>query len=161
MHLCTHPVGHHFGHPEVRSLELAGIVKQPILPDGRMDPRCLAYCNANVRERRNTSGIMQMLGGSSFDNVSQKQLVKSGESHTSEVMAATTCTHRLIPHRGLIQEIHVPLPEPTVIFMDSATTIYVANNNAAAGRSLWLRRRVHVLHANVEDGTAIYTKKDS
>ena len=99
-----------------------------------------------------------MLGGSSFDNVSQSQLVKSGESHTAEVMAGTTGTHRLIVHKGFIQEMHVPQPEATAMITDSATTIYVANNDAAAGRSLWLRRRIHVLHANVEDETTVYTK---
>ena len=158
MHLMAHPIGHHFGHPEVRSLEHAGIVKQPVLPDGRMDPRLMTFFDANVGERKNATGIVGLLGGSSYDNVSQSQLVKSGESHTAEVMAGTTGTHRLIVHKGFIQEMHVPQPEATAMITDSATTIYVANNDAAAGRSLWLRRRIHVLHANVEDETTVYTK---
>ena len=104
------------------------------------------------------TGNVQLLGGTTFDNVGQGQTIKSGESHTSEVVAASTCTHRLIPNRGLIQECHIPQSAATAIFLDSMTTIYVANNDTAAAKSLWLRRRVDILHTHQENGAVVYNK---
>jgi hypothetical protein len=58
----------------------------------------------------------------------------------------------------LMQELHIHQPDATAIFMDSSTTISVANNDASAGRSLWLRRRVRVLHAHADSNEVVYNK---
>ena len=158
MHLVARPFARVFGGSEVRSLELPGVVKQPILDDGRTDARLHYYADANVGVPKSHTGITAMFGGVAFDDVSQRQQVKSTESHTSEVISAGTCVHKAIPHRGFIQESHFPQLSPTAVMLDSQTTIYVANNDAAAGRSLWLRRRVAVLHQAAGDGTAEFVK---
>lgn len=55
MHLIEHPIPHRFGHPDVRSLELPGIVRQPILDNGRPDTRHHVYCDASVQLPKNVT----------------------------------------------------------------------------------------------------------
>jgi hypothetical protein len=47
---------------------------------------------------------------------------------------------------------HYPQDRPTPTFTDSATSIFVANDDGAVKRALWLRRRVLVLRDGVDDG---------
>ena len=63
-----------------------------------------------------------------------------------------------MPQRGFIQESYLPQGEPTAFLLDSQTTIDVSNNDAASGRSLWLRRRIEVNHQAVRDGTITVVK---
>ena len=41
--------------------------------------------------------------------------------------------------------------EPTPYYLDSATTGFVANDDAAARKSVWLQRRIHLLHEGVTE----------
>ena len=54
--------------------------------------------------------------------------------------------------RGLLQEMHYPQVRPTPTFTDSATSIFVANDDSALKRALWVIRRVKVLRDGVDDG---------
>jgi hypothetical protein len=59
---------------------------------------------------------------------------------------------RIITARGLLQEMHYPQVRPTPTFTDSATSIFVANDDSALKRALWVVRRVKVLRDGVDDG---------
>ena len=161
MHLVARPYARVFGGNEVRSLELPGIVKQPVSDEGVVDARLHYYCDANVGSPPNVkahTGIVAMFGGVAIDEVSGRQQIKAGESHTTEVVAASTCIHKAMPQRGFIQESYLPQGDPTAFLLDSQTTIDVSNNDAASGRSLWLRRRIEVNHQAVRDGTITVVK---
>jgi hypothetical protein len=93
-----------------------------------------------------------MLAGASVDVVCQRQHLASPESHTSEVVAAGTGLHRVIPIRGHLQEIGVVQEVPTPYYIDSASTIFVAKDAGAVKKSVWLIRRAVVLREGVVMG---------
>ena len=62
-----------------------------------------------------------MLGGCMLDPAAP-------DAHTSEVHATSTLQHRCAPHRGLLQEVLVPQPHPTPLYLDSASTIFAGND---------------------------------
>ena len=45
--------------------------------------------------------------------------------------------HRIVPMRGILQEARIPQVAPTPCWMDSASTIFVAENRAAPKKSAW------------------------
>ena len=60
--------------------------------------------------------------------------------------------HKLIPIRGLLQELLIPQLNPTPAYTDSQSTIFVGNAAAAARMSVWLNRRSAVIREGVDDG---------
>ena len=60
--------------------------------------------------------------------------------------------HRIVPMRGILQEARIPQVAPTPCWMDSASTIFVAENRAAPKKSAWTRRKAEVLTEAYENG---------
>ena len=60
--------------------------------------------------------------------------------------------HRLLPLRGLCQELMIPQTHPTPAYTDSQSTIFVGNRAAAARLSVWLNRRSAVIREAVDCG---------
>ena len=60
--------------------------------------------------------------------------------------------HKIIPIRGLLQELLIPQLCPTPAYTDSQSTIFVGNAAAAARLSVWLNRRSAVIREGVDDG---------
>ena len=60
--------------------------------------------------------------------------------------------HRIIPIRGLYGELSLPQVHPTPLYIDSASTVFVATNTAAPKKSVWIMRRVAVLAEGAEMG---------
>ena len=58
--------------------------------------------------------------------------------------------HKLIPIRGLLQELMIPQIQPTPAYTDSQFTIHVGASAAAARLSVWLNRRAAVLREGVD-----------
>ena len=150
MHLLAHPYATHWGGEQCRSLELSSPIKQPHTNVGQ-EWGMYAMADANVGYPKSMTGVVVMLAGGQVDSVCQSQQCISGESHTTEVVAGGTALNRIIPARGTLQEMHCPQERATPCYFDSATTIFVSNDDAAVKRALWLRRRVAVLRAGVED----------
>ena len=92
MHLIAHPVARRIGGNEVRSLELPGVVKQPTLDNGCPDPRYHNYSDASNAspEGKNITGIVQMFGGTSFDNVWDDLNSPASCKHTSIALVEDT-----------------------------------------------------------------------
>ena len=65
--------------------------------------------------------------------------------HANEVLAAGTIMHKIVPLRGLLTECRIPQELPTPLYIDSASTVFVAQNRAAVKKSAWIRRRAEVL----------------
>ena len=62
-----------------------------------------------------------------------------------ELTAAGTVMHRIVPMRGILQEARISQVAPTPCWMDSSSTIFVAENRAAPKKSAWTRRKAEVL----------------
>ena len=58
--------------------------------------------------------------------------------------------HRLLPLRGLCQELMIPQCFPSPAYTDSQSTIFVGNSAASARLSVWLNRRSAVLREGVD-----------
>ena len=152
MHLVAHPFATHWGGPTCRSLELSTPIKQPYSTEDQEWGLYFKY-DANLStSAKSMTGVVGMLAGGAIDNICQSQQCKAGETHTTEVVAGGTALNRIITARGLLQEMHYPSNRPTPTFTDSATSIFVANDDGALKRALWLRRRVLVLRDGVDEG---------
>ena len=93
-----------------------------------------------------------MLAGGAVDTISQRQHLASPDVHACELAAAGTVMHRIVPMRGILQEARIPQVAPTPCWMDSASTIFVAENRAAPKKSAWTRRKAEVLTEAYESG---------
>ena len=51
-----------------------------------------------------------------------------------------------MPVNGVLQEMHIRLGVPTAFYLDSATTVKVSGDDGAAKKSVWIKRRIEVLH---------------
>ena len=152
MHLIAHPFATHWGGSTCRSLELSCPIKQPYSTEDQEWGLYFKY-DANLSiSAKSMTGVVGMLAGGAIDNICQSQQCKAGETHTTEVVAGGTALNRIITARGLLQEMHYPQDRPTPTFTDSATSIFVANDDGALKRALWLRRRVLVLRDGVDEG---------
>ena len=58
--------------------------------------------------------------------------------------------HRVIPLRGLYQELGIAQLEPTPAYTDSQSTIFCANAAASARLSVWVNRRAAILREAVD-----------
>ena len=66
--------------------------------------------------------------------------------------------HRVIPLRGILQELFIPQLRPTPTYTDSQSTIFTANSAAAAKLSVWINRRSAILREGVDTGEVTFQK---
>ena len=66
-----------------------------------------------------------MFGGAAVDVTCVRQHLTSPDSHTAEIVAASSAQHDIVPKRGLQQEIHIPSTEPTILYCDSQSAVFV------------------------------------
>ena len=161
MHLVMHPYATHLGGKECKLLELSS-PPRPMHCAGEREWGLYYAIDANVGDPDvpSISSVVGMLAGGTIDSNASRQHHKNGESHTSEVVAAGTGLAFLTTTRGITHEAHVAQVVPTPAYFDSSTTIFVANDDAAPKRALWLRRRVAVLREGVEHGEFSPVKVD-
>ena len=99
---------------------------------------------------KSITGGTLMLAGASILDICQRQHLAAPDSHSNEIVAATTVLHAVVPVRGLLQECSVHQAEPTPFYVDSGSTVSIAGNRSAPKRSVWLQRRTLVLHEGEE-----------
>ena len=109
------------------------------------------FSDANLKER-STSGGLGMLGGGPICILSQRQQLASPDSHTSEVVSAGVNLSTVIPINGTLQELRIRCGAATPFYLDSKTTVFVATNDTAVKKSVWLVRRVAVIADGVKQG---------
>ena len=115
------------------------------------------FVDASMRARAVT-GYVAMIMGVCVDSYCGRQQMRSAESHSVEAIAASTAVHRLIPLRGLLHEIGLLQPQATPLFVDSQSTVYVANDDVAAKKSIWILRRIGVVLDSVQMGDVAVIK---
>ena len=159
MHLLHAPTPLTVGHETITSLLSRAHPSAPHELD--VDDGCLKIiADANlatpesgmpmVAANKSFTGAAIMLAGCVVDPISQRQHLASPDAHTSEVVAAGTAVHRAVPIRELLHEALVLQTHPMGLFLDSISTIHVANDEAAAKESVWMIRRAVVIQEAVE-----------
>jgi hypothetical protein len=106
------------------------------------------FSDSNLDMPSITGGV-QMLAGGAIEALSSRQHIVSPDAHTSEVVAAGTCLHRLMAIRGLLQELRIHQLAPSPLYIDSAFTVFVAKDVGGTKRSVWVLRRTAVLTQSV------------
>jgi hypothetical protein len=123
-----------------------------IAPHGVRRPVYLhAFVDANLKSYSRTGGVA-MLACGTIHTVSQNQHLASPCSHTSEVVAASTFFNHLVPTIGSLQELGIMQGVACPYYLDSKTTVFVANDDKGVKKSVWLIRRTAVLRDGVVGG---------
>ena len=94
---------------------------------------------------RGITGGVGMLGGGAVLTVSTRQHLATPDMHANEVLAAGTIMHKVVPLRGFLTEARIPQEHGTPLYIDSASTVFVAQSRGAVKKSAWIRRRSEVL----------------
>ena len=160
MHLLPHPECARWG--DVNCTDLtppAGSYR--LKPD---DPACTWYHLHMYVDASPVSppvtGIVALLAKGPIDSHSGRQVQRTSCAHTSEVSAAVTAGNHGVPVRGLCTELRLQTEEPTAVYIDSSTTVFVASDKAAVKKSTWLLRKVDALGETVgTQGQDFYPNK--
>ena len=75
---------------------------------------------------RGITGGVGMLCGGAIITVSARQHLATPDMHANEVLAAGTIMHKIVPLRGLLTEMRIPQEQGTPLYIDSASTVFVA-----------------------------------
>ena len=143
MHLYHHPVPVTWGGG--RNLELSQPSPPPFTPGSKEYGLHFAADAAPDDAARGITGGIGMFNGGVVLTVSSRQHLKSPDMHAFEVLAAGTIMHKIVPLRGLLTEWRIPQEHPTPLYIDSASTVFVAQSRGAVKKSAWIRRRAEVL----------------
>ena len=122
----------------------------PSIADG------LARTHPTILAKSITGGVL-MIGGAP-EPVCQRQHLVAPDAHTGEVSAAGVLLNLAIPIRGFMHECRIHQAKPTPMYCDSASTIFVANDDKAVKRSVWVLRRAAVLREGVDSGEIEFVK---
>ena len=140
------------GNPKIENLILSSPTVPPFT-DGTKEYGLHYASDASPSDTaKGITGGVGMLAGGAVDTISQRQHLASPDVHACELSAAGTVMHRIVPMRGILQEARIPQVAPTPCWMDSASTIFVAENRAAPKKSAWTRRKAEVLTEAYENG---------
>ena len=82
-----------------------------------------------------------MLAGGAILTVSSRQHLATPDMHANEVLAAGTIMHKIVPLRGFLTKARIPQEHGTPLYIDSASTVFVAQSRGAVKKSAWIRRR--------------------
>ena len=143
MHLYHHPVPVTWGGG--KTLELTQPSPPPFTPEVKEYGLHFAADAAPDDGGRGITGGVGMLNGGAIITVSARQHLTAPDMHAKEVFAAGTIMHKIVPIRGLLTEWRVHQDRATPVYIDSASTIFVAQSRGAVKKSAWIRRRAEVL----------------
>ena len=123
-----------------RSLDLSCPIKQPYTTEDQEWGLYFKYDANLFTSAKSMTGVVGMLAGGAIDNICQSQQCKAGETHTTEVVAGGTALNRIITARASSKRCTISRigRHPRSRFTDSATSIFVANDDGAVKRALWL-----------------------
>ena len=91
---------------------------------------------------RSISGICIMFAGGPLDSGSSRQHAISTASTTSEAMALSLGTQRLIPLIDLLRFFGLRIDQPVPTFCDNTMAALIAANNASIKRTAYALRRL-------------------
>ena len=147
MWLGERPTGKTFGGPTVSSIMHTDNIIPPFT-EGKKEGSYHFFSDAAI----NKTGGIGMLAGGCIQGVSLRPHLAAPCAHTSEIVAAGTNVNFVLAVNGLLQELSIRLGKPTVLYLDSASTVFVASSDSAPKKSVWLARRNKVITEAVEHG---------
>ena len=143
LHLYQYPIAVKWGGST--SLELSSPSPPPFTPDTKEYGLHFAADASPGDETRGITGGVGMLAGGALLTISSRQHLATSCMHSNELLAAGTIVHKIVPLRGLLTELRIPQEHPTPTYIDSASTVFVAQSRGAVKKSAWMRRRAEVL----------------
>lgn len=152
MHLSVTPVGiPTWGGWPCDGLETPASASDYITPfePGKRKAMYYHYFSDSNLNTRAVQGGVGFLAGGPIQGLSQRSQLKSPDSHSAELVAAGTNLHCVIPQNGILQELRLRLGRCTPFYLDSASTVFVTNNDSAVKKSVWLVRRAAVVQEGV------------
>ena len=150
MHLYKHPVPVTWGGG--KDLELSQPSPPPFTQGLKEYGLHFAADAAPDDSARGITGGVGMFNGGVILTVSSRQHLASPDMHAYEVLAAGTIMHKIVPIRGLLTEWRISQEHPTPLYIDSASTVFVAQSRGAVKKSAWIRRRAEVLQEAFDMG---------
>ena len=144
MFLKAHPDPPNYGGPGCTSLELASPTIPPFTP-GQREWGLHASCDASILIKSITGGNV-MLAGCRIAPMCGRQHIVAPESFAAELTAAGTVLNQLLPCRGQMLEVSIYQDQPTPLYIDSSSCVFVIHDARAVGKkSIWIRRRAAIL----------------
>ena len=149
--LASNPSYKQYGAEDVTTLLLS---KHPTVPlgSGVAESGLIALFDSATRDPRAVTGGAIMLGRVAIDVISAREKIKTTGAHSGESGAAITLLHHLIPVRGLLHEIMISQIDPTPVYTDSASVLFVSGGGQSIKHTPWLLGRLSVLLEAVERG---------
>ena len=154
MYLKNNPIGNTFGGKGCVIIP-SGVIQPPfaepmkpgylhVFSDGSMgvDGSSLSY----------TGGVGFFARGALFQNT-LRQHTKAPNSHSVEVVAASSNLYSTIMASDLLQEVHVQIGAAVPFYLDSSSTHAISHSEMAPKKSLWQRRRSAVVVEGAESKT--------
>lgn len=109
----------------------------------------ISYFDSNyagdLDDRKNTSGLVFMIGSGVVSWVSKKQPVVSLSTTKAEYIATAFCACQCIWLRRILEQLGAEEKEETVILCDNSSTIQLSKNPVFHGRSKHIAVRFHFL----------------
>ena len=145
LYLRNNPIGKTFGGKHVGGI-MATEKDVHAFTTGQKMGKLHVFSDASV----GVTGGAIMLAGGCVQMLSARQHLASPSAHTSETVAAGTILNLLIPINGVCQELSIRLGEPTPFYLDSLSTVFVALDEEAPKKSIWIMRRTAMIQEAVK-----------
>jgi hypothetical protein len=115
------------------------------------------FCDADhagdIDTRKSTTGYVFMLGGAAISWSSRLQPTVAISSTEAEYMALTEGVNEAIYLRQLLEDLHLPQNQPTIIHEDNQGALKLASNPMHHRRTKHIAVRYHHIRHHVERGT--------
>ena len=126
----------------------------------------VAYSDSDWGVHPSTTGWVIFCATALVAYASKRQLCISLSSTEAEVMAASNAATEIVYQRGLLREMGVLLPAPTILYVDNTSAIALVKNSKSCVRTRHIERRylkirelidsghIEVKYVNTNDNTA-------
>ncbi|BEI82287.1 hypothetical protein CcaverHIS002_0301550 [Cutaneotrichosporon cavernicola] len=107
---------------------------------------------ADRDQRRSTSSLAAFLNGSLINWSSRRQRLVAHSTMEAEYIAAADASHEILWMRTLLNEIGLPMTQPTQLHIDNQAAIRLAANPTLHERSKHIELRHHIIRQLVDLG---------
>jgi hypothetical protein len=100
-----------------------------------------AYVDSDWAVAHATTGYACKLAGAAVGHSSKRQQCISTSSTEAEIVAASACALEIMYFRGLLQNMGLEQPEPTVLLIDNTGAISLSRDRKSCNKSRHIDRR--------------------
>jgi len=128
----------------------------PMYPSDTTESKLICFVDAaygnNPTKRRSTTGYAVTYGGGTIMCQSKAQSTTALSSTKAELIAAVTAAKNIKFMRSILNELGLPMEEPTPIYEDNKSAIEIINANKPTGRSRHTDIRFFAIQGWKDDG---------